>query len=272
MNYSLEHTRDHLKVRKNLIEKYKMIITNYILSDVSPCNHDNPFHQKNLLELSKLNKDSRITALEFDNEECEQILIGRADQTAQLHPLNGGVTSQSVTLMSTPVVGLARYNDYLIGGLGTGQVQKVPLNATDSLQKVPPVLIAGDDMAHMHQCTSERKLVATGGKGRQNNLKVFDIEVGKQVFTSKNLPNDFLQLEVPVWDSDVGFIDANILATCSRYGYVRVYDTRKQRRPVHTYSTEDQMSFATLVARDQYIYTGTTMGALKVCVFCSLNY
>lgn len=87
---------------------------------------------------------------------------------------------------------------------------------------------------------------------------------GKQVFSSKNLPNDYLQLEVPVWESDVGFIDSpTVLATCSRYSYVRAYDTRKHRRPMQLFATEDQMSFTTLAAKGNYIYTGTTMGAMK---------
>lgn len=107
----------------------------------------------------------------------------------------------------------------------------------------------------------------SGGKERQKNLKVYDLtNEGKQIFTSKNLPNDYLQLEVPIWDSDVCFINSpSIIATCSRYGYVGVYDIRKQRRPIQCYANDkDQMSFTSLVAHDNYIYTGTNMGALKV--------
>lgn len=159
-------------------------------------------------------------------------------------------------MLDAPVVGLCRYDNQLIAAFGTGKIQKQQISGDMELS-------AGDNISHLRQCEVERKLVATGGKGRQNNLKIFDMDAGKQVFSSKNLPNDFLQLEVPIWDSDVGFIDANTVATCSRYGYVRLYDTRAQRRPVQKYATEDQMSFATLVARDNYIYTGTTMGALK---------
>ncbi|KAG4079050.1 hypothetical protein HA402_001705 [Bradysia odoriphaga] len=81
-------------------------------------------------------------------------------------------------------------------------------------------------------------------KSRQNNLKVWDLETKTKVFTSKNLPNDYLELEA-VWDySDIVFVDAHQLATCSRHGYLRVYDTRKQRRPVLEYvNPKEQIAY-----------------------------
>ncbi|XP_055846053.1 WD repeat-containing protein 74 [Episyrphus balteatus] len=223
---------------------------------ITVANEDKPFLQQNLQEISKLDKDSRVTALGFGNEDKSEVLIGRANKFVQVYSLDTQMAQTNLEMLDAPVVGICRYDTQLIAGFGTGKIQKLQI-AEDM------VLSAGDNIAHLRQCEVERKLVATGGKGRQNNLKVFDMDAGKQVFSSKNLPNDFLELEVPVWDSDVGFIDANTIATCSRHGYVRLYDTRAQRRPVQKYATEDQMSFATLVARDHYIYTGTTMGAMK---------
>lgn len=219
-------------------------------------NDDKPFSQQNLQEIGILDANSKVTSLAFGNEDKSEILIGRANKFVQVFSLQDQCVKTNIEMLDTPVVGLCRYDTQLIAGFGTGQIQKLQIQ--DDM-----VLSAGDNISHLRQCEVERKLVATGGKGRQNNLKIFDMEAGKRVFSSKNLPNDFLQLEVPIWDSDVGFIDANTVATCSRYGYVRLYDTRSQRRPVQKYATEDQMSFATLVARDNYIYTGTTMGALK---------
>ncbi|XP_011184467.2 WD repeat-containing protein 74 [Zeugodacus cucurbitae] len=226
-----------------------------------PAFEDNPFAQRNLYDINQLEKEDRVTALSFGNDTSE-IFIGRAKKSVHLHSLRSDTVERTIELKFAPVVGFARFDDYLAAGFSNGQVQRV---AIDSSAASELIVSSGDDMAHMRQCPTSRNLVATGGKGRQNNLKVFDMAAdGKQIFTSKNLPNDYLQLEVPVWDSDVGFIDSpHTLATCSRYGYVRLYDTRKQRRPVQCFATEDQMSFATLVAHGNYIYTGTTMGAMK---------
>lgn len=210
----------------------------------------------------------------FANEHKSEILIGRHQKTVQVHSVITELQQYTVDFENAPIVGLASYDNSLIAGFGNGQLQCLPVNngGVDSSLKGFLLDKVGDDMAHLRQCPVERNLVAIGGKGRQNNLKVLDMAAeGKQLFSTKNLPNDFLQLEVPVWDSDVGFIDSpHVLATCSRYGYVRVYDTRKQRRPVQLYATEDQMSFTALAAKGNYIYTGTTMGAMKVRIFRQL--
>lgn len=127
-----------------------------------------------------------------------------------------------------------------------------------------PVLDAGDNISSMRQCLQNRKLVATGGKDRQNNLKIFDLEAQKQIFTSKNLPHDNLQLEVPIWDSDLSFVNnsENFIATCSRYGYIRFYDHRQQRRPVHNYVDNRDQAFTSMAERNGIIYVSTTTGGL----------
>ncbi|XP_039957582.1 WD repeat-containing protein 74 [Bactrocera neohumeralis] len=226
-----------------------------------PAFEDNPFVQRNLYDINQLEKDDRVTALSFGNDTSE-IFIGRAKESVHMHSLRSDTVERTIELKFAPVVGFARFDDYLAAGFSNGQVQRISISSSTDSELI---ISSGDDMSHLRQCPTNRNLVATGGKGRQNNLKVLDMAAdGKQIFTSKNLPNDYLQLEVPVWDSDVGFIDSpHTLATCSRYGYVRLYDTRKQRRPVQCFATEEQMSFATLVAHGNYIYTGTTMGAMK---------
>ncbi|KAH8298412.1 hypothetical protein KR044_002446 [Drosophila immigrans] len=243
-----------------------------INTDLLPAADKNPYAQSNLSDLTALDKDSRVTSLAFGNEAQSQILLGRAKNSAELHSLGagGGITTRTINFTAAPIVGLARYNNNLVAGIDNGQIQSLSLEAEEEQDEGSPsepiVINSGDQMDHLRQCPAAPHIVATGGKARQNNLKVYDLSAdGKQIFTSKNLPNDYLQLEVPVWDSDIGFVDGpSVLATCSRHGYVRLYDTRKQRRPVTHFSSEEHgMSFATLVAHGNYIYTGTTMGALK---------
>ncbi|XP_075166938.1 WD repeat domain 74 lethal (2) k09848 [Haematobia irritans] len=233
-----------------------------------PVYEQNPFKQTNLLNLQELDKDSQINALSFANENKSEILIGRGKSTVQVHSVRTDQIQYTIDFEESNIVGLAHFQNRVVAGFANGHIRCLALNEEGDIEADHPKLIldkVGDHMDHLRQCPSDRNIVAIGGKGRQNNLKVFDMEAeGKQLFSSKNLPNDYLQLEVPVWDSDVGFFDnPHTLATCSRHGYVRVYDTRKQRRPVQCYATEDQMSFTTLAANGNYIYTGTTMGAMK---------
>lgn len=126
------------------------------------------------------------------------------------------------------------------------------------------VIETGDNLSRMRQCAKNRNLVAVCGKERKNNLKVFDLEAQKQIFSSKNVPNDNLQLEVPVWDSDMAFVNnsENCLATCSRHGYIRLYDYREQRRPVKNYTDSRDQAFNSLAEYNGIIYVGTTNGSL----------
>ncbi|CAD7087580.1 unnamed protein product [Hermetia illucens] len=217
---------------------------------------ENPHAQTNLQSIQTLTKDSKITALSYGNQEETEILIGRLNKFVKIYDLPSNEYTSNIELAESPIVGLNRYDGKLVAGFASGKLSIL----TDP---EATVLTAGDCMSRMRQCAFDGKLVATGGKERQNNLKIFNLESMKQVFSSKNLPNDFLNLEVPTWDSDMAFLDVNRVSTCSRYGYVRYYDTRAQRRPVALYSAEDQMSFACLIAKDPYVYCGTTMGALK---------
>lgn len=132
------------------------------------------------------------------------------------------------------------------------------------LDDASTVMEAGDNISKMRQCPQNRNLVAVGGKDRANNLNVFDLEAQKSIFKSKNVPHDNLQLEVPIWESDLTFVNNSdkYLATCSRYGYIRFYDYRVQRRPVHNYTDSREQAFNSLAERNGIIFVSTTMGGL----------
>lgn len=85
-----------------------------------------------------------------------------------------------------------------------------------------------------------KNIVATGGK--KSELQLWDLENSqKPVFKGKNvmklnlvilscnfksffvqLRNDFLDLPIPIWVSDLAFVpNSEQVVTCSRHGYVR---------------------------------------------------
>lgn len=39
--------------------------------------------------------------------------------------------------------------------------------------------------------------------GRENDLALYDIETEEPVFKARNVPNDWLQLRVPIWVTDM---------------------------------------------------------------------
>lgn len=171
--------------------------------------------------------------------------------------------TSNIEMDSGPVVGLARYDGQLIAACGNGTVQ--------ILKDRSAILHTGDHLSIMRQCPFDRKLIATGGKGLPNCLKVYDLETEKRLFKSKNLPNDHLQLEVPVWDTDVSFIDVNRLVTCSRYGYLRMYDRRSQRRPIVECATGKAgasavgapLTYCCLATHGNVLYVGAATGIVQ---------
>ncbi|KAL3907428.1 MAG: hypothetical protein SGILL_008880, partial [Bacillariaceae sp.] len=80
--------------------------------------------------------------------------------------------------------------------------------------------------------------VAVGGRERETAM--IDIETGKQLFKSKNLPPDpQTLLQQPVWPTAIQFLnqDCNVMAVGTAYKQVRLYDVRdnsKTRRPTQT--------------------------------------
>lgn len=120
-------------------------------------------------------------------------------------------------------------------------------------------------MTRMRFCSTKPSLVATGGKERQNNVKVWDLTTKQMLFSSKNVRPSELQLEMPIWDNDISFVTENNLATCSRHGYVRFYDTRSQRRPVTAFqsSDRDQFGFTCLATNGMLAYVGLTVGGIQ---------
>jgi ribosome biogenesis protein NSA1 len=50
---------------------------------------------------------------------------------------------------------------------------------------------------------------------------------------AKNLPNDELDLKIPIWDTSIAYLsNAYSLVACTAYSDVREYDTRGPRKPV----------------------------------------
>lgn len=185
-----------------------------------------------------------------------EVLVGRANKFIKIYNVADNEFTSTIELDDGPIIGAGRYDGKIIAGLAGGKVQ--------IFQQKPEFLQAGDHLSRMRQCKENKKLIATGGKGRQNNLKLWDLETKTKVFTSKNLPNDFLELEVPVWESDLVFLDAHHLATCSRYGYLRVFDTRKQRRPVLEYvNSKEQIVYGCAAAHQNTLFVGSASGIVR---------
>jgi ribosome biogenesis protein NSA1 len=73
--------------------------------------------------------------------------------------------------------------------------------------------------------------IAVGGN--ENLMKIYDLETQKMIYSARNVKHDFLDLRQPVWISDIAFMgDGNLVANCTAYHQVRIYDRRGGRKPI----------------------------------------
>lgn len=74
-------------------------------------------------------------------------------------------------------------------------------------------------------------------------LKIFDIEKGSVIFKSKNVPNDELDLRVPIWDTDVVEDESrpSLFYVSNGFGKIRTYDRKAKSQPI-----ADQSEFTKL--------------------------
>ena len=107
--------------------------------------------------------------------------------------------------------------------------------------------------------------IATGGK--EHDLQIWDLNQTKSgpIFRAKNVPTDSLELRVPIWVTDMCFpdnISKDKVATVSRHGHIRLYDTKgHQRRPVLSMEWPDEVLTAvSSTPCDHDILVGTATG------------
>ena len=123
----------------------------------------------------------------------------------------------------------------------------------------------GANVARMRANPESPLQVATGG--RENDLKLWDgNNLEEPVFEAKNVRNDFLDLRVPVWVTDLGFVPGTaasqpVIAVGTGHKQLRLYDTRAQKRPVYNKEYGKSAITALSCSGDgRYYFIGTAMG------------
>lgn len=79
----------------------------------------------------------------------------------------------------------------------------------------------GDNLKRMRHSPMNKNIIAFGGQ--ENCLKIFDLERQVIQFVEKGLPHDSLELRIPIWISDLGFVpNSEQVVTVGRLGHVRI--------------------------------------------------
>eukprot|EP01080_Neovahlkampfia_damariscottae_P011518 gene11518-4682_t len=68
--------------------------------------------------------------------------------------------------------------------------------------------------------------------GKENLIKIYDLETQKITFKTKNVKHDFLDMRQPLAVSDLCFMDENLIAYCTLYHQIRLHDRRQGPKPI----------------------------------------
>lgn len=219
---------------------------------------------QNLNELAGLNRQNEITTLTWEDTSEKKIYAGLRNQTVKIYDcqLQSFIKTLDCSSGEGPVRGLACYKGHIVTAVESGII--TVWNEEDEGQKVE--IAAGKNLHQMRQNLSVPHLIATGGE--ENDLKIWDLQKPEQpIFRAKNVRNDFLDLRIPVWVTDMQFLpNSEKIVTCTRHHHIRLYDpSTPQRRPVITmeFETHPLMSLS-LAHREHQIVVGSSRGRMAL--------
>ncbi|KAI9285855.1 WD40-repeat-containing domain protein [Umbelopsis sp. AD052] len=236
-------------------------------------------------------------------DDQKQLIVARKNGKIQfMSPEDGSIIKEMVdeNICVGPkkegsFIGLSFKDGMLFTASSNGQISWTDLKSDPKSTTV--IASLGKDLTCARLHPSKSHILAVGGKERE--LTVYDMNVlsGKekdttpaptitenstakykkqkesskgQLFQAKNVKNDYLDLRVPVWITDLQFVDdeANQLAIGTHYHQIRVYDIKTARRPVLDVEVGNKpiKRISVGINDDQILYADTTndLGAIDL--------
>ncbi|KAJ2505953.1 Ribosome biogenesis protein nsa1 (NOP7-associated protein 1) [Coemansia sp. RSA 2052] len=202
----------------------------------------------------------------------QTLVVGRKNGAVEVMSKNGGeslysfsepeftapfsVKSNGRTISDRRYVGIGATDSHFISATNMGEVRYQPF-VSDEHSDSATLLKLQIDACKMRVHDKRASIFAIGG--REQELTVWDAATAKSagpstefakpssapLFKSKNVSNDFLDMRVPVWITDMQFIGDNTttptIAVSTGYKQIRIYDARAQQRPVHDWNVSKHL-------------------------------
>uniref|UniRef100_A0A8C2EXV3 WD repeat-containing protein 74 n=1 Tax=Cyprinus carpio TaxID=7962 RepID=A0A8C2EXV3_CYPCA len=218
----------------------------------------------NFCEMSCMSRDQEVCVMAWGDPHESEVLVGSVNGTVKTFSTDKGIftaTRECGDPSQGRFTGLAVTDSSMITCVESGLLKVWKEGSTETAE-----VNVGNGVCRMQQNQSQRHRVATGGK--ENPLKVWDLErPDKPIFTAKNVAHDWLDMRVPVWVRDIGFIpDSDKIVTCTGHHQVCVYDpSTPQRRPVlEARFGEYPLTALSLPASQGTVVVGNTHGELAI--------
>jgi ribosome biogenesis protein NSA1 len=184
---------------------------------------------ENLNQISSANKENEIRSICLDSSDDSKLYFGTRSHKIFSYDFRNDCLVDKFQLKDCKgtLKSIRSYEENVITASDNGNVRIL-----DSEGEILGDFSSGGNLCCMVQNLDIPNIIATGGK--ETNLKIWDInDTSKSIFDAKNVRNDWLNLQVPVWVLGAEFIPlSDKIVTCTGYHHVRVFDPKVQRRPV----------------------------------------
>lgn len=217
---------------------------------------------KNIQNLVSITDNHEVTCMSWGDADEKEILLAcgsKGVRSVKTYDTENHTfrTSFICDVGEGNITGIARLNGNIITAVQSGHV-KLWRHKEDCILNV------GENLSCMRQANSKKNIIATGGL--ENPLKLFDLEKKVTTFTAKNVSNDWLQLRTPISVTDLCFsTNDKQIVTAGRYGHIRLYDPKAQRRPVvNLEMKEEALTTISPCVQDRQFVCGTGRGRMNM--------
>lgn len=223
--------------------------------------------KKNIQNLVSITDDHEITHMSWGDDDEKEILVAcgsKGIRSVKSYDTENHTfkTSFICDIGEGIINGISKYQGGILTSFQSGHIKLWKQHEEDEF-----ILNAGENLLRMRQANLKKNIIATGGQ--ENPLKLFDLEKKVNIFTAKNVPHNWLQLRVPVSVTDLCFSSNNEqIITVGKFGHIRMYDPKTQRRPVINIEmkNEHDKALTTICSttQDRQVICGTGRGRMNL--------
>lgn len=219
---------------------------------------------ENIQNLISITDNDEVTSMSWGDDDEREILIGcGVKDIRSVKVYDSGCSTFTCSFFCNigtgKITGISRYDEAILTAVKSGEVKLWRFKEEDGF-----IIKAGENLDKMRHSKINKHVIATGGQ--EHELKLFDIERKTRIFLEKNVAHDWLQLRVPIWISDIDFLPhTEQIVTVGRYGHVRLYDPKVQRRPIINVEMKDEiLTTLSVVPQQKQIIVGTGKGKMNL--------
>jgi len=218
----------------------------------------------NVNKISELEpKRDEITAMCWGDSEQTEVITVQANRKLKVYNELTSLYSDLFTVEDGegPVKSVRWLKDSgnIVTAVNSGHLA---IWSSDGKRLSPDDWSAGNDLLTMEK-NPWLNQIATGGK--ENILKVWDLEKHEKVHVAKNVAFNYLHHRVPIWETGIKYLNENEIVTTTGKSHIRIYDFRADQRPVQEFTYMDTpITALSLCYKDRHIVVGNTTGNVSV--------